>query len=337
MQKLFSLFITTFIFACLLGVVFGQFIKIDFLQTLSPTSITPTPTPPTVDCNLCENKDFRKFFYHRIILFGEDETKQPFVAKLQLSRKQLSSNQYEHIYNSTLFLGGKSYEDYDYFKNSSNEIQINKLFDKFSANRESGQTTQENYSLVANLAKTKFNIEITDIKGDFIVKDTEDYIRIMSEGPATLSFGNKTFQARGFVDRIISNDYSKSIFFEGRERLSHETHSIAFWDTNKNFYLIDFTQSNSPDLPYESHKWVIYKDYEGYTTKVFDGTLDFRTDQNKDPNSWNFNIPDLETTVNLTVKQFYKDEGESGILEGQVVKNNIKTSVKGYFTYLNVQ
>jgi hypothetical protein len=340
MQKILSLVITTFIFACLVGLTIGQFVKIPFLMDLQPARMpTPTPIPTEIelDCSLCSNNEHKNFYYHRLVLFGEDELKKPFVIKFQLSKKQISHNEYEHTYTTTLYIDGKTHEDYDFFKNSSTDTLAHKLFDKFTLTREGGQTTKEDYQFIANLGGKKYTVSIAGINGDFVIKDTNDYVRIMSQGYATLSFDNKTFTTQALVDKIISNDYTKSIFFEGRENLSHVTHSIAIWDQNNEFYLIDFTKTNSPELPYESHKWVIHKNREGFSTKIFDGNLNFQVDAKGMPANWIFDLPELDNSqITLSTKEFFEGKDDMGIIEGTIKSGVTSKRVKGYFIYINV-
>ncbi|MBP9758380.1 hypothetical protein KBD45_01685 [Candidatus Dojkabacteria bacterium] len=344
--KILFLSINFLVIGIFIGLVTGQFYKIDFIQilirrpnptpTISP-NITPEPSQQSFDCTQCQTSDFKNYFYHRIILFGEDENKSPLLFKFQLSRKQTSRNEYDHFYNLTLFKRNETIKEDDVFKNTSDQVALNKLFTNFKISKNSGQTTEETYKFDAKIENEIYTITIDGIQGDFVVKDTNDYIRIMSEGSATIEQGGKTYKTRALVDRILSNDYTKSIFFEGREKLSHVTHSIALWDETSEFYLIDFTQSNSPDLPYESHKWVIHKNKDGYTNKIFDGELDFVQNEFGFPEGWDINLKDLNNTqINLTATDYFGGGYDMGLLKGTIkdATDQIK-STKGYFVYMN--
>lgn len=343
--KILFLAINFLVVGIFIGLVTGQFYKIGFIQTLiqkpnpTPTitpDITPQPSQQSYDCTQCQTSDFKNYFYHRIILFGEDENKLPMLFKFQLSRKQISKNEYDHFYNLLLFKDNKTIKEDDIFKNSSDQVTSNKLFNNFIISKNTGQTTQEAYNFDTKIENQIYSVSISDIQGDFVVKDTNDYIRIMSEGSATIRQGNKTYKLRALVDRILSNNYSKSLFFEGRDKLSHVTHSIALWDETGEFYLIDFTQSNSPELPYESHKWVIHKDKNGYTNKAFDGELDFVQNEFRFPQSWKFNISKLNNSeINLSVSDYFGGGYDMGLLKGTIKNNNEIKSTKGYFVYMN--
>lgn len=343
-QKILLLCLNTLIFGIITGLVWGQFYKLDFIDSITGSlpSTTPTITPSTTPhvqdftCEQCENNDFKKYFYTRIILFGQDEMQNPILIKLQLSRKQRNQSEYEHIYSAIAFMANKTEKTTDQFITNSNEIATRELFTQFEITRHGSQTTQEDYNLEFIVADTEYTVSIKDINGDFLIKDVPDYIRFMSEGTATATIDNKRYSLHAIVDRTISEDYSKSIFFEGRENLSHVTHSIALWDQEDEFYLIDFTESRSPQLPYESHKWVIHKDKKGYIKKIFDGELEFDKTEYDQPVSWNFFLPLLSnTSIQLEPEAITDSEQTMGTLTGKIQINNQIKQINGYFVYLN--
>lgn len=343
-QKILLLSLNTLIFGIITGLVWGQFYKLDFINSIedplpSPTpSITPTTTPQVQDftCEQCQNNDFKKYFYTRIILYGQDELRNPILIKLQLSRKQRNQFEYEHVYSAVAFKANKTDKTTDQFITNSNEIATRELFTQFEVTRRGSQTTQEDYRVAFNIGNTQYAFSIKDINGDFLIKDVPDYIRFMSEGTATTTIANKRHSLHAIVDRTISEDYSKSIFFEGRENLSHITHSIALWDQEDEFYLIDFTESRSPQLPYESHKWVIHKDKKGYIKKIFDGELEFDKTEYNQPVSWNFFLPLLSnTSIGLEPGAIIDSEQTMGTLTGKIKINNQIKQINGYFVYLN--
>ena len=150
---------------------------------------------------------------------------------------------------------------------------------------------------------------ITDIKGDFVTKNTPHYTRYQSTGIATIKFHGETFTANALVEGIHSIDFSESIFFDGSDLVDADTYQFVLWDEDDNFYMIDDSNVRSDTPKYPSHTWLLHKDKaSGYTKKGFDSTITTTVLPDGTETNWKITTPDFnDGSINLNLIKYIED------------------------------
>lgn len=293
-----------------------------------PDGTTPTPVSPEAD----ESKNFA---YDRIIINGTDNLNENFFVILQLSRILNESNTYDHQYTAYYSYMGDSGVKWHTYKSNSIDVAKGGFLTSYSREQFPDFSTRETIDIGINLEDFAANIEISDINGDFIVKNQPDYTRYISSSTADVKLSGNSFQTKAEVNTIYSNDSSTSIFFEGRDELVSQTHSITLWDNEDNFYLVDTTNVENRGLPYTSHQWAIHKDAsQDASFKAFAVDIDF--DQtNKVGQRWDITIQDIKNTeIQIEATEFLTKEKERGLVKGIVTDVYGQREVYGYFAYI---
>lgn len=331
--------ITTMIWSSIGGYFAAQFINNPYIEPLKPKD------PDRIIEKVYPEELNQKYMYDRIVLSGKDSEGNVFFTKLQLTRKQIGYEEFQQSYAGYFeYVDDKD----EYLKrikwangvSKNREAEANGFLEKFKIINEEDRSTRKEIEFRTNFDGEIANIVISDLTGDFIVKDAPDYTRFISTGIADVEINGEVFSVNAMSDRIISDDYSKSIFWDTRDELEHTTHSIMLWDDVGNFYLIDKTDVNSApkNTPYAPHEWVIHKDIDGgYTQKAFDFDMNFELTEDKLPASWLIEIPDIKDSyINLEVDNFLDSEKNKGRVSGTIIDSQGQREISGHFVYLDV-
>lgn len=287
--------------------------------------------------NYCESITdeslYRKFFYTRFVLVGEKEDGSVISLVSYIYAKQIGIDKYRHYYTFVFSSEGENETLYIDQNSNSKDILAADFIKEFNENDFDGQSTQREYDFVMQTKQGEVEVEITDINGDFITKDQPDYIRYASIGNATIKMNGEEYKVNAFVDNIVSSDYSISLFYENRDELINKTHSLSLWDEEGAFYLIDITDVENTDHPYKSHKWVLYKDKNGFSKKYFDAEMEYKTNVDGKPDSWSIYVPDFDGEFELFVDFFTERNQEKGIVRGKVINESESLNLIGHFLY----
>jgi hypothetical protein len=293
----------------------------------------------TIECEDISEADknilYKKLFYHRIILFGKDTNGETFSNTFYFIRQQKSSEQYSHTY-TLLHLHGKTKRTlWTSEMQKDEEIQTDYYIPQFEIDKFEDLSTREEYIIQTKIDEITYDIDIKGIEGDFLVKNSPDYLRYVSSGTATVKPSNGSeFIVNAMVDQYIVYDYTISIFFEGREELVNTTHSLTLWDQDNNFYHLDITDVENDDLPYKTHRWILFKDFTtGGKFKAFEAELEF-VQANNAPSRWIITVPDLDNKIiEIDATEFINNKKLDGTVSGRVYNSTGEKLISGQFLY----
>lgn len=275
----------------------------------------------------------RRFFSDDIVLFGQGPDGKDFFLDLNFNRKedvQLATFQHYRfaslIYNETNESLTESIPDPNFQEVPSGFLQ------KFENKIAADLSARESYSFTVNIAGTQIRAEIDGLQGDFIVKNSPEYTRYVSEGKAIVQLGSQTFSVHAIITKIYSSDYDKYIFPPGDKTLKSETQVLNLWDEAGNFYLIDQTRVKSYSPSYKSHTWVLFKNADQqYLRKAFDAEIIFKT-LNNTAFSWDISLPTLNKEFfKLQVATAKTKNPEEGIAKGILNIANKEIKVGGLY------
>lgn len=307
--------------------------------------IFPEPTPVTnnpIDCTLNNScgsvgnevlaNFYRKFYYSRITIVGKDKDGKDFSIMMNIPRKQKSKDVYEHYYSAYFTYGTETKLEWTNEDQKTSEVVDTKFLTNFTNIENVDSSTREEIEFDLRMGTHSMHVRITDVNGDFLVKNKDYYTRYVSNASASIQLDGQDIQANAVVDKIFSNDFSKAIYFEGRDTIDGHSYHLAFWDTDKVFYLVDYTDVKESDLPYKSHRWILKKD-EDMLQKAFDAEI-VPVMVNDKPKSLSITIPDMENAkAEVSFSQTADATEERGIIKGTIKINGITKDIYGYLDY----
>lgn len=275
------------------------------------------------------------YFYDRLILQSKDKD-QPLLMIFEGSRQKFSSL-YGHNYSVEIIYQGKLYRDYTSFTTSSSTIQSSGFVTQFTHTKPN-ELPEESYAFAFSLEGKKFEFKIPQVGADFLVKNDLEYLRYASPAQAEAQIDGKTISAEVMVDRVLSTDAAR-VTLSAFPNIKYTSHSIVFWDEEHNFYHIDSSKVFTPNVPYYTHTWILYKNVNGTMkqSQAIDIAVHKVTSGMPD---WTIRLPELESSqIALKVTKIIdiSSRGFSGLLEGTITDAKGTRKIHGYGSYENKQ
>lgn len=269
-----------------------------------------------------------EYYRDSFTLLSHDSAGKPILMDMDFSRKE-KDGQFIHYYKGTLWYGDATEDFKGQFYSAETEPQVHEFLTVYETEPFadlSARSTHE-VSISSDAGPISFTVQ-TD--GDFLTKDSLDYTRFSSTNPVTLSFGDEKFPAQVLWESAYSNDYTKSVFFEGRDSLDSETHLYTLWDEEGNFYHIDQTTVDGDQTNYTNHTWLLHKDAATKNTQK-----SFEASVLVDEKGVEIIMPEWETTILLNAPAAWDIYDSTGWIEGTVeTADGELRAIEGFF--LNV-
>lgn len=280
------------------------------------------PEPPL------SSKTSYEYYRDSFTLLSHDSKGDTILMDMDFSRKE-KEDRFIHYYSGTLWYAGSG-EDFNVqFYSEETEPQADEFLTAYTSEPFadlSARATHE-VSISTYYGPISFKVET---EGDFLTKDSLDYTRFSSTNPVTLTFGDETFPAQVLWETAYSNDYTKSVFFEGRDLLDSQTHLFSLWDEDGNFYHIDQTTVDGNETKYTDHTWILRKDSATKSSqKSFEATIVLNETGAK------IELTEWATTINLKAPSVWSAEDSTGWIQGTVeTADGESKNIEGFF--LNV-
>lgn len=291
------------------------------------------PLAPFVAQAIKTSESSRRFFSDEIVLFGQAPDGKDFLLDLILNRKEeLQLASFQHYRFASLIYNDTNENLTESILNPNPQVISFGFLPEFENKIASDLSARESYLFTANIAGRQIKAEISGLQGDFIVKNSPEYTRYISEGKATVQVGAQTFNVHALITKVYSSDYEKYIFPPGDKTLQSETQVLNLWDEAGNFYLIDKSDVNSYSPSYRTHTWVLFKNaVQQYTKKAFDAEITFKI-LSDTAFSWDINLPTLNNEFfKLQVAIPKTKKPEEGITKGTLKLANKEIKVGGLY------
>jgi hypothetical protein len=295
------------------------------------------PKYPSLACNqACQIKitPDHRFFADELLLVGETGTGAPFMLRLDMNRKKIADS-FTHYYFADLIFQNQHKQLYTSFNKGDEAITPSNFLTAFSNTLASDLSAQENYAFTFTQGSTNIVADLSQFKGDFIVKNGINYTKYVSEGDAKVTVNGTPYTMHAMMSKIYTPYYDKYVFFDGYSDLKSLSQLFILWDKNGNFYLVDSSKVENELPDYKSHTWVLYKDRDGqYSKKAFSGMVDAAVSSGR-PKSWDISIPEFHSTFKLSPSIFVDPGLTTGLAGGTVNTPTGIVSIQGYFSYAN--
>lgn len=276
----------------------------------------------------------RRFFSEDIVISGQDESGKDFLLSLMFCRKEDSkSSTFLHYRFASLIYDTVNFDLTDSFSDVHAEEVPHGFLESFRLRGAEDLSTRESYSLTVSIGGKTMKIEIPELQGEFLIKNTPDYTKYSSDSPASVQIDGKTLNFRAYVERIYSSDYSTYVFFPGHGKTRSETHSFVLWDELGNLLVLDTSQVGEDNPSYRSHTWVLSKNRKlGVLRKAFEAHVAFRDDPSG--GEWNISVPPLEVKkLHLKILVPKKGRADEGMVKGEIEIGGERHSVSGYYAH----
>jgi hypothetical protein len=290
---------------------------------------------PKIVCDYkCQNAvtPDHRFFSDELILVGQTENNAPFFLYLNLNRKKIADS-YSHYYYADFVYQDERGSQYTGFNDPASQVIANDFLNSFSSNMSEDLSARESYAFDFNYKDLHVQADLKNFNGDFLVKNTLDYTKYVSEGDGNVTVNGKQYRMHAFLTKIYSPYYDKYLYFNGYNDLNSLAQFFVLWDTQGNFYLLDKSDVFAPLPDYKSHTWVLYKNQAGqYMKKAFAANVQFEQEKFV-PKKWSIYIPDLEANLELAPQIFTTGEKDSGLAAGTVTTPSGPLPISGYFSF----
>jgi hypothetical protein len=276
------------------------------------------------------------YFYDRLVMSGEDKNHQPFLMFFEGSRQEFGAL-YGHNYSAEVIYQGTLYRDYTSFTSSSSTFQKNGFVQQF-IHTKPNELPEESYTFTLSFEGKDFKVNIPHVGADFLVKNNLEYLRYDSPAQAEITVNGEKIVAQVMVDRVLSTN-APLVTLQAFPYIKNTTHSIVFWDEQNNFYHIDTSKVYTPNVPYYTHTWILYKNTDG--TAKQSQTIDIAVHNPKSTApDWSFTLPEINNArVTLKVNKIIDKniDGFSGMIEGEIHDSLGTRKVHGYGFYEDKQ
>jgi hypothetical protein len=229
------------------------------------------------------------YFYDRIIVSALDGEKKQFLLTLEAVRSQSGKSSYLHGYTATVLYEGQEYTSGDTFEAAVNSIQPHQLVTEYNW-QSPNQLPVESGNISFKIQDKVISVSLTDLNGDFLVKNKLNYFRYVSAGKAHIIFDGLAMDGHVMVDKVLSND--KRVPTLDGYSPKRTTHSIALWDEQGRFFHFDLSDVAEKNDLYQSHQWILFKDgSSGGAQKFYQANLKFNSSGVKQ--KWNISVPQM--------------------------------------------
>lgn len=217
----------------------------------------------------------KHYYYDRLTFVSTDLDTQPLFFQVEFIRKQKSTDTYQHAYLTSLVKENRLIEDSYRGELPDGSIEELGIVDRYVNQKYEDFSTREDLELTIEVDGIRIKLPATTFEGDFLVKDETDNTRVLSEAVTSILVDGIEVEVYGTLDRVISDDYRKTINFDKLDELRSTTFIVSIWDERGDFYYADVTDVENIDLPYKSHKWVLKKvRLDSSTSKNFSADFD---------------------------------------------------------------
>jgi hypothetical protein len=275
------------------------------------------------------------YFYDRIIVSALDGEKKQFLLTLEAARSQSGKSSYLHGYTATVLYEGQEYTSGDTFEAAVNSIQPHQLVTEYNW-QSPNQLPVESGNISFKIQDKVISVSLTDLNGDFLVKNKLNYFRYVSAGKAHIIFDGLAMDGHVMVDKVLSND--KRVPTLDGYSPKRTTHSIALWNEEGQFFHFDLSDVVEKNDLYQSHQWILFKNgSSGGAQKFYKATLKFASSGVKP--KWNITVPQMNSAEFAfeADQVMANSDGFVSEVSGYMVKDNVRQAVHGYALYENIK
>ncbi len=271
-----------------------------------------------------------RFYSDRFVIAKKDTQGRPFLLDLIINRKENQKGGFIHYYLGNIISGienGKFYKERVF---ETEAVLPDLFFTEFERKEPTDHSSRETYVFTFSLLGKTYSVKTDELVADFITKNNPEYTQYASAGTAQVTVDEETFKAPIMHQKVYSEDYRPTIFFDEQDNIRSKTLQLVLWSDAGDFFLVDKSEVIDFSPAYTSHFWALMKSKDGYSKKAFKGSAWKETKNGVI--TFSASVPDFKNIELRTILTHQFDPGqEKGWVES--VPGNGTTPVYGLGYY----
>lgn len=261
------------------------------------------------------------YYRDRLVLVGQEQG-EDFALVIELTRHELLPFLYTHSYTLDYLDSDKTYSQIAFVQSISSAVKNKKFLSNFS-NTNNYNTSEETYAATIQFADEHFAVDLTDLRGDFIVNNSAERLTYVNMGETVMMHNGNKVKVSYLLSKSSSTDadavaLDNAVAYFGQ----HTFFSVDSGD----MYLIDASEVDQNDTNYTSHKWLLHKDARSNLKKYINQEITLQHESDCDQFiSW----PDQHTLSTGGVNQITHKTETLCLVRGVVDQNGVSSNVIG--------
>jgi len=249
------------------------------------------------------------------------DTEPPMMLELDFTRLEKTDGTYQqHHHAMGTFEGISLFESVQILTDQSS-VQAADWLLQFTEFEAVDYSLRDSYQIVFTLDDMPIQLSVSELSGDFLTRGRLDYLRYISDGVASVVYGDQIYEAHVYHQRTAGIDLGTDLLFFDRDSLDTMTAQFILWDEQNNFYLFDQTKVTPDNTVYPSHTWLLYKNRTNHSPlKGYDGSVIFYENERKP--TWEITTQSFGgRNFRLELEQMYGSSRQTtrGMVRGSVV------------------
>lgn len=265
---------------------------------------------------------FKQHYYRdRLVLVGQEQG-EDFALVLELTRHELLPFLYTHSYTIDYLDANKTYSQIALLQTLSSTVKNKKFLSNFS-NTNNYNTSEETYAATIQFADEHFAVDLTDLRGDFIVNNSAERLTYVNMGQTVITHNGNKINVSYLLSKGSSTDADAVALDNAVTYFGQHTFFSA---DSGDMYLIDASEVDQNDTNYTSHKWLLHKDARSNLKKYINQEITLQHESDCDQFiSW----PDQHTLSTGGVNQITHKTETLCLVRGVVDQNGVSSNVIG--------
>lgn len=290
----------------------------------------PIVQQPGTNTGTSTNSADYRFYSDRFVIAKKDSEGKPFLVDLIINRKENSDGQFIHYYLGNIISDNQNGKFYKERVSNIESVLPDLFFTQFERKEPLDHSSRETYAFTFMLLGKTYSVKTDELIADFITKNEPEYTQYASAGTAQITVEGEMFSAPILHQKVYSEDYRPTIFFDDQNKIRSKTIQLILWNDKGDFFLVDKSEVMDTSPAYTSHFWALMKDTNGYSKKAFEGSV-WKETKNR-LTTFSATVPDFKNIELRTVLTHQFDPGqEKGWVESVLGKGTSSVYGLDYF------
>ena len=259
-----------------------------------------------------------EFHANKFVLLGETARGERVLVDLDMNRKELSGGECIHYYFANVIVGTTTKSVYAEETLPMPLLSERFFFSEFLRTLPPDHSAREQYAFTFTLDGRVYKVNTEMLTADFLLKNEPEYTAYVGVGKAEGSIDGEPVDFRVMSERIYSNDYRVSVFFDPEGNLKSESVQLVLWDEKGDFYMIDRSHVEENFPAYASHIWGLTKNSTGEMERYFEGDATMVNEEERRLFHATLGAKDSSRKFELSLEEEFGNSYSEGLVRGTV-------------------
>jgi hypothetical protein len=287
-----------------------------FAYSAFPSAKNSTQILAPITSSITEHRTYAAL---RAVVVGKDSS-QPYAFEIDLNARENADGTFSTYYFGEGVFGQTIEHAYAQFTHTDGTLPPHDFLTDIKRTKFPDLSSRERLSYALTLGKNILTVSTDTLSGDFLTKNTPEYMKYESVGTAHVTINGTASEAYIFVSPVFSTDYETYIFTPDYYSTGGAARQFILWDTLGNFYLADQSIVEKPTAAYPSHFWSLQKKaVSGALFKGFEGSIVGNSKTPESETAWAIQ----STGEPMFSGMLHMDTPYKGVLRGMTVSGTI--------------